>query len=169
MRFVVGSYIIINPSVKTMLDRLVAPPDIHLFAFHLAYIFLRPKTRRDGTPLKRFPALAPQPTNPLGLYAFHPSLALWAKILAALDSGRVELLTLHGTFPMVFRDVAYRTPLQVSSTCVGEAPVHLAAAVLAHCTACSGCSCCTQHLKFFVILPLCSTGRIAETTPMRAR
>lgn len=27
----------------------------------------------------------------------------------------MELLTLHGTFPMVFRGVAYHTPVQVSS------------------------------------------------------
>ncbi|CAM9988281.1 unnamed protein product [Pylaiella littoralis] len=31
----------------------------------------------------------------------------------ALSSGRVELLTLHGTFPMSFRGVQYHTPVQI--------------------------------------------------------
>eukprot|EP00752_Nemacystus_decipiens_P002264 g2145.t1 len=33
-----------------------------------------------------------------------------------LGSGRVELLTLHGTFPMIFRGVAYHTPVQIYVT-----------------------------------------------------
>ncbi|CAB1097530.1 unnamed protein product [Ectocarpus sp. CCAP 1310/34] len=33
-----------------------------------------------------------------------------------LESGRAELLTLHGTFPMVFRDAQYFTPVQIYIT-----------------------------------------------------
>lgn len=35
-------------------------------------------------------------------------------LVADLESGRTELLTLHGTFPMVFRNAQYFTPVQVS-------------------------------------------------------